>query len=166
MNFEKQKKLFRVSKFVFAALCALFIIGLFLQMVCMLWICLLPDKLAGFFESFCIWRPFVSDMYRFNQATAELCSSMLTYAFAVFITKNAWDIFSSLEKGEAFPILKLRYLALSVLLSALIVPFVESTAFKVFVGTANVKATFDVGMLALGLLLAVLSFGITNKNEE
>ncbi len=90
---------------------------------------------------------------------------MLTYAFAVFITKTACNIFSSLEREEIFPIVKLRYLSVAVLLSSLVIPLVESTAFKIFVGAGSAKSTLDVGVLALGLLLALLSFGFVNNEE-
>ncbi len=164
---ETQKKFFHVSKILLAILCALFIVALFLQFVCMLWVCLLPDKLADFFENFRIWKPFVSDMYSFKQATAELCGSMIAYAFAIYFTKSSCDIFASLEKGESLPLEKVRKISVAAIISAVLVPLVRNIAMETFVNGDFVKDSFDVGLFAFGAVLFAFSYSfIKGKDKE
>ncbi len=163
---ETQKKLFHISKIIMAVMCTFLIIGLFLQMVCMLWVCLMPDKLAHFFEAFPIWRPFVSNMYLFSQATAELCGSMLSYAFAIYFTKTACDIFSMLEKGEALPICKIRRLSIGAIVGAVLVPLVKNVAFGIFVESNYVKYTLDVGLFSFGIALFAISYSFIKGKDN
>ncbi len=158
-------KLFRIGKIVTALLCAVLIFELFLQLVCMLWVTLVPDKLANFFEHFRIWRPFVTDMYSFGKATAELCSSMLTYAFAIYFTKISYDIFLSLEKTNTLPADKIEKIGFGVIISAVIVPFVRNMAFSTFVNAGYVKDSFNVGMIVIGVVMFSLSKLLIKKEN-
>lgn len=158
-------KFFRVGKIVTSLLCTVLIIELFLQLVCMLWVTLMPDKLAHFFEVVRIWRPFITDMYSFGKATAELCSSMLSYAFAIYFTKIAYDIFTSLEKTNTLPADKIKNVGLGVIVSAVVIPLVRNKAFSVFVNAGYVRDGFNVGMIIIGVVIFTLS-GLLIKKEN
>ena len=158
-------KLFRAGKIVAALFCVALIIELVLQFVCMLWITLVPDKLAYFFEDFRIWRPFITDMYSFGKATAELCASMLSYAFAIYFTKAAYDIFTSLEKTNTLPAEKIKNIGLGIIASAVVIPLVRNMAFSTFVNERYVKDSFDVGMIVIGTLIFTLSKLLIKKEN-
>ena len=162
---EKQIKTFKILKIVFTVLCIFFIVGLFLQIACMLWLTLMPDKLSAFFERVQIWRPFISNMYPFKRATAELCVSMLSYSFAIFFTKNARDIFSTLSKKEELPVNLIKKEALVLLACFIVLPLVHTIAFSIFVGGNFVRFTPNLSLLAVGILLLGLS-GSLIKNKE
>ncbi|MBR5460584.1 MAG: hypothetical protein IKV53_06910 [Clostridia bacterium] len=158
-------KLFRTAGIISNILCVLFSIGLFIQLVCMLWLCLMPDKLADFFESFRIWQPFITDMYPYSQAKAELSSSMLTYAFAVFFTRNASLTFKSLKNGVGVDKSILKKVSVIAIICSCTIPLVHNLAFASFVCSGFTRSGIDISMLLFGLALLTFSLYYTkNKN--
>jgi hypothetical protein len=130
----------------------------------MLWLCLLPDKLSEFFENIQIWRPFITDMYPYSRAIAELCTSMLTYAFAIALTKNSAEVFSGLEKGNPIKASTVKRVAIIALICSVAIPLVHNLAFRVFVSGSFSKMGIDIGLMLFGLLLYTISLGFVKNN--
>ncbi len=158
-------KLFHVAGITSNILCVMFAIGLFIQLVCMLWLCLMPDKLADFFESFRIWQPFITDMYPYSQAKAELSASMLTYAFAVFFTRNTALIFKALKNGESAYVSILRKIAVVAIICSCAIPLVHNLTFTSFVSSGFTRAGVDIGMMLFGLALLTFSLCYTKDKN-
>lgn len=160
-----RNKIFRISKYVSCVFCTLFAIGLFIELICMLWLCLMPDKLSDFFEKFQIWRPFITDMYPYARAKAELCATMLTFAFAVCFSYNAYNVFSCLEKGDSVCAVRLRRLSIVSIVCSVLIPAVHNLAFNTFTNGSFSKAGLDLGLLFIGLALFITSLCIVNNEE-
>ena len=158
-------KLFHTAWIISNILCVLFAIGLFIQLVCMLWLCLMPDKLADFFESFRIWQPFITDMYPYSQAKAELSASMLTYAFAVFFTHNTALTFKALKKGERVDGGVLKKVSVVTVCCSCAIPLVHNLTFSAFVSSGFTRAGVDIGMMLFGLALFTFSLYYTKSKN-
>ena len=160
-----KEKIFNISKYVSIILCVFFTLGLVIQLICMLWLSLMPDKLSDFFEKYKIWRPFITDMYPYTRAKAELCATMLTYAFAVCFSYNAYTAFSCLAKGESVCAVRMRRLSVISILCSILIPVVHNVAFDTFTSGAFSKAGIDFGLLFIGLVLFIASLCMV-KNKE
>ena len=160
-----KNKFFRISRYVSNILCSVFIICLAIQFICMLWLSLMPDKLSDFFEKFQVWRPYITHMYPYSRAKAELCASMLTYAFAVCFSYNASRVFLSLEKSEKISGDRIKKVSVLALVCSVVIPSVHNVAFDIFTSGSFSKMGIDFGLLFVGIVLLAISFCVV-KNKE
>jgi len=158
-------KFFKISRYISNIFCTVLIIGLAVQFICMLWLSLMPDKLSDVFERFQVWRPFITDMYPYSRAKAELCASMLTYAFAICFSYNASCVFLKLEKGEALSCDRIKKVSILAFVCSVVIPVVHNVAFNIFTNGNFSRMSLDFGILFVGIVLFMISVCLV-KNKE
>ena len=162
MNLDN-KKLFHIAYITSCVLFGVFIAALVIQFICMLWVCLMPDKLSGFFGKVQIWKPFITDMYPFSRAKAELSSSMLTYAFAILFSRCAMSVFHDLENKMSVSVRMIKKTSVIAIICSVLIPVVHNVAFSTFTTSSFSRCGIDIGMLLFGLAMLVVSLCIEDK---